>query len=54
MNMPPDSRGIVRAFQEAGVPFAYELFESADRFPTFFMDRYKNKPEFDESFVKVE
>ncbi|MEW5910746.1 MAG: DUF362 domain-containing protein, partial [Thermodesulfobacteriota bacterium] len=47
---PPDPRDIVDAFQKAGVLVAPELFEFPDRFPAFFMERYKNRPEFDESF----
>jgi coenzyme F420-reducing hydrogenase gamma subunit len=51
---PPDPRKIAEALRWAGIPVPIEFFDSPDRFLAFFMERYKNKPEFDESFFTAQ
>jgi len=51
---PPDPKEIVEALNRAGIQADPGLFEQADTLPGFFMNRYKDKPEFDESFFRVE
>ncbi|OPL09971.1 MAG: hypothetical protein AVO34_04640 [Firmicutes bacterium ML8_F2] len=51
---PPDPAGIVRALNGAGIPVEAELFSQIDTLPGFFMARYENNPEFDESFFRVD
>jgi uncharacterized protein (DUF362 family) len=51
---PPSPRKIVEAFHKAGIPISPDLLEKMDRLPEFFMRKYEGKPEFDDSFFKVE
>ncbi|NOY69598.1 MAG: DUF362 domain-containing protein [Deltaproteobacteria bacterium] len=51
---PPNPKDIVDALNKAGIAADHGLFDQADTLPGFFMDRYKDKPEFDESFFRVE
>ena len=51
---PPSPKKIVEAFQKAGIPLSPGLFEQMDMLPGFFMRKYEGRPEFDESFFKVE
>ncbi|MBU1344545.1 MAG: DUF362 domain-containing protein [Proteobacteria bacterium] len=51
---PPDPDDIVNAFHKAGIPVDAELFKHIDQLPGFFMARYKDRPEYDESFFRVE
>jgi len=51
---PPDPREIVTAFNEAGIELDSQLFEQVDQLPGFFMSRYEDDPDFDESFYKIE
>lgn len=51
---PPDPEGIVRAFKEAGIDLDPQIFDQADLLPGFFMSRYADDPDFDESFFRVE
>lgn len=50
---PPDPREVVQALHRAGIKVDPGLFEHMDTLPGFFMDRYKDKPEFDESFFQI-
>lgn len=50
---PPDSDEIVKALHEAGIEVEPALFSQIDNLPGFFMSRYEDNPEFDESFFQV-
>ncbi|MFW6052428.1 MAG: DUF362 domain-containing protein [Desulfosalsimonas sp.] len=51
---PPDPKKAVDALHEAGIEADPNLFEQAESLPGFFMSRYKDRPEFEESFFRVE
>lgn len=51
---PPQTKDIVKALHEAGIEADPSLFENVDQLPGFFMSRYENRPEFDESFFRIE
>ena len=51
---PPDPGKIVTALNRAGVAADPGLFEQIDQLPGFFMARYADKPEFDETFFRVD
>ena len=51
---PPSPRKIVEAFHKAGIPISPDLLEQMDKLPGFYMRKYEGKPEFDDSFFKVE
>jgi len=51
---PPDPMDIVDAFHKAGIPIDPMMFKHIDQLPGFFMARYKDKKEYDESFFRVE
>jgi hypothetical protein len=51
---PPQPKTIVKALHRAGIPVDPAIIENAEQMPGFFMRRYENKPEFDESFFKVD
>ncbi len=50
---PPSPKDIVAAFHQAGIELAPSIFENIAKLPGFLMDRYKNKPEFEESFFTL-
>lgn len=50
---PPDPMKVVDALQEAGIEVNRSIFENLDKAPGFFMPRYVDKPEFDESFFRA-
>ncbi|MCJ7807030.1 MAG: DUF362 domain-containing protein, partial [Clostridia bacterium] len=50
---PPDPQGIVEALNQAGIAADAALFDQIDNLPGFFMSRYEDKPEFDESFFGI-
>ncbi len=50
---PPKAADVIRAFNEAGIPVNSYLFDQVDMLPGFFMDRYRDNPDFDESFFRV-
>ncbi len=50
---PPDPGEIIKALNEAGIAADKTLFEQIDNLPGFFMARYKDNPEFDESFFQI-
>jgi uncharacterized protein (DUF362 family) len=51
---PPPPEAIVKALHEAGIEVDPTFFEDRNAIPKFFMKRYEGKPEFDESFFKIE
>ena len=51
---PPKPADIVKALHAAGIPADPGLFENIDQLPGFFMAKYADKPEFDESFFKAD
>jgi uncharacterized protein (DUF362 family) len=51
---PPDPRDIVEALRAAGIPADGALFDQVESLPGFFMSRYEDNPEFDESFFHIE
>jgi uncharacterized protein (DUF362 family) len=50
---PPSPKSIVKALHKAGIDADPGLFENMDQLPGFFLARYKDRPEFDESFFQV-
>jgi uncharacterized protein (DUF362 family) len=50
---PPDPKDIIKALHQAGIDADPGLFDQVDMLPGFFMARYQDKPEFDESFFQV-
>lgn len=50
---PPKPEDIVGAFHQAGIELAPSMFENIGKLPGFLMDRYKNKPEFEEVFFTL-
>lgn len=51
---PPDPKEIVEALNRAGIPADSALFDQIDTLPGYFMARYADNPDFDESFFQVE
>jgi len=51
---PPDPKGVLSALHGAGIEADPALFEQAGSLPGFFMDRYKDRPEFEKAFFQVE
>jgi uncharacterized protein (DUF362 family) len=50
---PPSPSSMLKALHKAGIDADPGLFENMDQLPGFFFSRYKNRPEFDESFFQV-
>lgn len=50
---PPDPHEVALALKEAGIAVDDQLFSAIDVLPGFFMARYEDKPEFDESFFRI-
>ena len=50
---PPDPMETVEAMHKTGVNVNPDIFKNLDKAPGFFLGRYKNKPEFDESFFAI-
>ena len=50
---PPDPQKVCEALHKAGIEVDPAVFENLDLIPGKFLKRYKDKPEFDESFYKV-
>jgi uncharacterized protein (DUF362 family) len=50
---PPSPKTMVKALHQAGIDADPGLFEHMDELPGLFFKRYKNRPEFDESFFQV-
>ncbi|MFO7931408.1 MAG: DUF362 domain-containing protein, partial [Desulfosalsimonas sp.] len=51
---PPKPKNVVKALHEAGIEADPNLFEQAESLPGFFMAKYRDRPEFEESFFRVE
>jgi hypothetical protein len=51
---PPSPNSMLKALHKAGIDADPGLFENMDQLPGFFLSRYKDSPEFDESFFRVE
>ncbi len=50
---PPKPSDILEALRKAGIDADKNLFDNIDALPGFFMDRYKERPEFEESFFRI-
>jgi len=50
---PPTVDDIQNALKEAGIKAPSYLFKNLEKAPLLFMERYKNKPEFEESFYQI-
>ncbi len=50
---PPDLKEVFQALRQAGIDVSPAFFENMDMAAVFFMKRYEGKPEFDESFYRV-
>ncbi len=50
---PPSPDGIFKALRKAGIEVDQDLFQNMDQVPGFHMKKYKGKPEFDETFFKI-
>jgi uncharacterized protein (DUF362 family) len=50
---PPSPKSMLKALHQAGIDADPGLFENMDQLPGFFLSRYKDRPEFDESFFQV-
>jgi hypothetical protein len=50
---PPSPKTMLKALHKAGIDADPGLFENMDQLPGFFLSRYKDRPEFDESFFQV-
>ena len=50
---PPSPNSMLKALHKAGIDADAGLFENIDQLPGFFLSRYKDRPEFDESFFQV-
>jgi uncharacterized protein (DUF362 family) len=51
---PPTPNSMIEALHKVGINADPGLFENMEKLPGFFLSRYKDRPEFDESFFKVE
>lgn len=51
---PPAPKAVVKALHEAGIDVNPAVFEHLDKAPGFFMKRFEGKPEFEESFFRVD
>jgi coenzyme F420-reducing hydrogenase gamma subunit len=50
---PPKPEDMLKALHKAGIDADPGLFENIDHLPGFYMERYQDKPEFDEGFFRV-
>ena len=51
---PPDPMEAVKALHKAGINVDTSIFENLESAPGSFMGKYKDKPEFDESFFRID
>ncbi len=51
---PPSPDAVIKALHEAGIDVNPTMLQNLDKVPAFLMQRYEGKPEFDESFFKIE
>ena len=50
---PPSQDDIQAALKQAGIRVPNAFFKSLDRAPVFLFEKYKGKPEFEESFYQI-
>ncbi|MBT8370489.1 MAG: DUF362 domain-containing protein, partial [Deltaproteobacteria bacterium] len=50
---PPKPQTVCKALQEAGIDVDRKIFDNLDILPGKFLKRYKDRPEFDESFFEI-
>jgi uncharacterized protein (DUF362 family) len=50
---PPDPKETVKALHQAGIEVNPIIFEHLDIAPSYFMERYKNNPEYEEQFYMI-
>lgn len=50
---PPSPTAIIKAFHQAGIEVDPNILNNAKKIPGFFMEKYKGKPEFEESLFTV-
>jgi uncharacterized protein (DUF362 family) len=50
---PPSPKAVIKAFHQAGIMVNPAIFENMDKAPGFYMGKYRDKPEFEESFFTV-
>ena len=50
---PPSPEDMLKALQKAGIDADPGLFKNIEQLPGFFFSRYKDRPEFDESFFQI-
>ncbi len=50
---PPSMTQVVEKFQAAGIPIRPDIFEAKEQFPSFFMQKYDGKPDFDIDLFRV-
>jgi uncharacterized protein (DUF362 family) len=50
---PPDLKGTLKALRQAGIDASPTFFENMDIGAGFYVKRYEGKPEFEESFFKI-
>jgi coenzyme F420-reducing hydrogenase gamma subunit len=50
---PPKPEAVYRALRKAGIDADRTIFENLDTIPGKFLKRYKDRPEFDESFFSI-
>jgi len=51
---PPSIKDIQTTLKKAGIKVPAEVFQNLDKTPLLFMERYQNRPEFEESFYRIE
>jgi hypothetical protein len=51
--LKPSPNSMLKALHKAGIDADAGLFENMDQLPGLFLSRYKDRPEFDESFFQV-
>jgi uncharacterized protein (DUF362 family) len=51
---PPKPEDMLKALHKAGIEADPGLFENIDHLPGFYMERYRDRPEFDEGFFQIE
>ena len=50
---PPNPKEIVSALHKAGIEVDGNIIENIERLPESFMERYRDKPEFEEAFFEI-
>ena len=51
---PPSIKQVLDAFHRAGIPLDPAILEDMDKVPGGFLKKYEGRPEFDESFFRIE